>query len=148
MSNLPSRIKKPNRYRREGAAAVEFAVIAPLFLLLLAGIVEFGQVFRIEHALSTASRRAARSAMLVGAETTAIQQKTNDLVVSLIGVEPQDVTVAIAVNGQEGVNVSEAEQGDEISVTVSVPYAEAGLGFFATFFSDATLSSSCLFEHE
>lgn len=148
MSTVPSKVKKMKRQRRQGAAAVEFAVIAPLFLLLLAGIVEFGQVFRIEHALSTASRRGARSAMLVGAETSAIQQNINDLVVTLIGVEPQDVSVAVAVNGQEGVNVSDAEQGDEICVTVSVPYSEAGLGFFATFFSDATLSSNCLFEHE
>ncbi len=148
MSDVSTESVGNRKARRHGAAAVEFAVIAPLFLLMLAGIIEFGQVFRIEHALSTASRRGARAAMLMGADSKTVKKDVSDLVVSLIGVEPEDVTVVVAVEGKETTDVSDADQGDEILVTVSVPYSEAGLGFFATFFSDATLSSNCLFEHE
>lgn len=134
--------------RKRGAAAVEFAVVAPLFLLLLAGIIEFGQVFRIEHTLSTASRRGARTAMLAGAETSAVAAKVVDRVVDMSGIDPSQITVEIAVNGDPNKNLNQAETGDEVSVTVSVPYAEAGLGFFATFFSNATLSANCFFERE
>jgi len=146
----PSRSRTSNKLhkKRRGAAAVEFAVVAPLFLLLLAGIIEFGQVFRIEHHLSTASRRAARTAMFNGAETTAVAAMVEERVEDMTGIDPSQITVEIAVNGDPEINLNQAQTGDEISVTVSVPYAEAGLGFFATFFSNATLSANCFFERE
>ena len=47
--------------REKGAVAVEFALIAPALLLLLAGIVEFAYAFNIQISVTQASREAARS---------------------------------------------------------------------------------------
>ncbi|MCB5281957.1 pilus assembly protein [Arthrobacter sp. AL08] len=43
-----------------GAAAVEFALIVPLLLLLLLGVIEFGRVFNAQLQLSAAARESVR----------------------------------------------------------------------------------------
>ena len=139
-------LKRPKR--RRGAAAVEFAVVAPLFLLLLAGIMEFGQAFRIEHALSSAARRGARSAIVDGTTSKQVIQKVKDHCVETLGVAEKDVTVDVTVNGVSGTELGEANEGDEIRLTVSVPFSEAGAGFYANTLSCAVLSSTCTLEHE
>jgi Flp pilus assembly protein TadG len=127
---------------------VEFAVVAPLFFLLLAGIVEFGQAFQIEHMLSNASRRGARAAIVDGATSSQVQQLVKTHCAQTLTVTEGDVTVEIAVNGSTGADLSQAEEGDEISVTVNISFSEAGVGFFANMFSESTLSSTCNLEHE
>ena len=53
----------------DGATIVEFAVVFPLLLLLLFGIIEFGRFVAVSTAVETASREAARFASAVGAPT-------------------------------------------------------------------------------
>lgn len=49
------------RARRErGAAAVEFALILPLMILLLAGIIDFGRFFYTQNIVVNAAREGAR----------------------------------------------------------------------------------------
>ncbi len=136
------------RRSRRGAAAVEFAVVAPLFLLLLGGIIEFGQAFRIEHAISNASRRGARAGIVDGATSIEIIQNVKAQCSQTLGVSEADVTVQVAVNGDSAADLSQAEEHDEISVTVSIPFSEAGVGFFAKTFSNSVLAATCTFEHE
>ena len=133
---------------RQGAAAVEFAVVLPLFLLLLAGIIEFGQVFRIQHALSNACRRGARSAIVEGATASVLKQKVKQQCNRSFGVSEADVSVEISVNGDPNFDLLQAVQGDEISFTVTVPFAKAGTGFYLAMFSNTDLSSTCILEHE
>lgn len=142
---------KPRRVasrRRRGASAVEFAVVSPLFFLLLAGIVEFGEAFRIEHMLSNACRRGARAAVVDGATSSQVQQLVKTHCVDTLGVSNGDVTVQISVNGNATMPLSSAEESDEIGVTVTVPYSKAGTGFYAMFFSSSNLSATCKLEHE
>ena len=119
-----------------------------LFFLLLAGIVEFGQAFRVQHMLSTASRQGARLAIVSSSTSSQVQQKVETLCVKTLGVSEEDITVEITVNGNVGAELSEAVQGDEIQVAVQVPYSKAGVGFFAYMFSDTILSANCIFERE
>lgn len=44
----------------KGAVAVEFALVIPIFLMLVFGIVEFGRAFNIQVSLSEAARETAR----------------------------------------------------------------------------------------
>jgi Flp pilus assembly protein TadG len=148
MRSLRIRRHTIRRCDRRGAAVVEFAVVAPLFFLLLAGIIEFGQAFRIEHALSNASRRGARAAIFEYTTNSQAKQLVRAHVAKTVGVNEGDVTVDIAVNGSSDGSLSGAEQGDEISVTVSIPFSKAGVGFYANMFSNSTLSSTSILEHE
>lgn len=59
------RISAKGPYVREaGAVAVEFALILPLFLVLVFGIAEFGRAFNIQVSLSEAARQASRYAAI------------------------------------------------------------------------------------
>jgi Flp pilus assembly protein TadG len=117
-------------------------------MLLLAGIMEFGQAFRIEHGLSNAARRGARSAIVDGTTSKQVLQKVKTHCAETLGVAEADVTVDVTINGVSGIELGQAEEGDEIRLTVSVPFSKAGAGFYANTFSSAVLSSACTLEHE
>lgn len=52
-----------SRYRQDGAAIVEFALIAILLFTLLFGILEFGRLFYLYNTVQEVTRRAAREAV-------------------------------------------------------------------------------------
>lgn len=51
---------RPGPGKEEGAVAVEFAFVVPVFLMLVFGIFEFGRAFNIQVSLSQAARESAR----------------------------------------------------------------------------------------
>jgi Flp pilus assembly protein TadG len=51
------------RKKRRGAAAVEFAVVSPLLLLLILGLLEFGRMVMVQQVITNASREGARHAI-------------------------------------------------------------------------------------
>ena len=53
-----------------GAAAVEFAIVAPVLVMLLLGIMEFGRAYNAQVTLSSAAREGVR-VMAIGNNTTA-----------------------------------------------------------------------------
>ena len=58
-----SAIVKPQGLRDDGgASALEFAIIAPVLLLLLFGMIEFGFIFQAQLALTHGAREGARLA--------------------------------------------------------------------------------------
>jgi len=67
-------ILRRSQKKNRGQAIVEFALILPIFILILFGIVEFGMVFNQYLVVTSASREGARIAALGGtdAETVAI----------------------------------------------------------------------------
>jgi hypothetical protein len=46
--------------QERGGVAVEFAIVVPVFLLLVFGIVDFGHAWYMDHLMSNASREGAR----------------------------------------------------------------------------------------
>lgn len=142
------KLPSAHRQRRSGIAAVEFALIAPLFLLLLAGIIELGQVYYIKHSLSVAARRGVRAAIVDGATTSGVTQKVKSDCNLILGVDESKVTVDVGLNGDSAVDLSQADSGDEVSINVSVLFSDVGVGFFANMMSSSLISAGCTFEHE
>lgn len=63
------------KLRREaGGAAAEFAIILPLLMLILFGIVEFGLLLYNKQVLTNASREGARAGIVVGVPKLTDQQ--------------------------------------------------------------------------
>jgi Flp pilus assembly protein TadG len=107
------------RLRSErGAAAVEMAILLPLLILLVFGIVEFSIAFNHKQGLHAAARE--------GARFGALPQNTNDEIVervedALSGVaDPDDVTIAVTPNVDHPCDLQ--PPGARVKVTVSMPW--------------------------
>lgn len=55
-----------------GAVAVEFALIAPVLIMLLLGIMEFGRAYNTQASLSAAAREGVRVMAITGKQSDAI----------------------------------------------------------------------------
>jgi len=102
---------------RRGAAAVEFAVVAPLLFSVVLAILEFGRGMMVAETLAAAARAGCRAASLSGATTASATTIVTSNLTGMTG-----TTVAMTVNGASK-NVSQAVSGDTVAVTVSVPYS-------------------------
>ncbi len=60
---------------REGGAAIEFAIVAPVFLLMMLGVFDIGQMAYAKAILNGAVAKAARDGSLETADTTAADAK-------------------------------------------------------------------------
>jgi Flp pilus assembly protein TadG len=75
-----------------GQSLVEFALVLPVFLLLLIGVTEFGRAWMTRNILTGASREAVRIAAVQGNTATALS-RANDIL-SSAGISGASVNVA------------------------------------------------------
>jgi len=116
----------PARRRREnGQALVELALILPIFLLLLLGIVQFGSVFRDYIALTDATRIGARQASVARSLGGTDQFKTNAVVNTTknaaVNLDPNRVTVTVSPLKVDGVTPG-WEGGGQVTVRAEYPF--------------------------
>lgn len=70
------------RSSERGAAAVEFALVAPVLIALLLGIMEFGRAYNVQVSLSNASREGVR-VMAISNDQAAAKTAAENAAVSL-----------------------------------------------------------------
>lgn len=104
------------RKKRLGVAAVEFAVVAPLFFLLLLGMIEIGRMVMVQQVITNASREGARIAVLDGTTTTDVMNAVGTYL-SSGGVRNATVTIAPDPPSQAGYD-------EPVTVTVRVPFSQ------------------------
>jgi Flp pilus assembly protein TadG len=75
--------------RDRGAAAVEFALLLPLLLLLIFGIVDFGRMLNAKILISEAAREGARAAALAGTGQASAR----------IAIVTQGMPVSVSISG-------------------------------------------------
>ncbi|MEN6406418.1 MAG: TadE/TadG family type IV pilus assembly protein [Thermoguttaceae bacterium] len=107
------------RRNRRGAAAVEFAIVAPLFFLLMFGMVEFGRAIMVQQVLTNAAREGARYAVLDGATSTMAKSKVVSYLTSA-GIAGGSATICNS-SGAE-VEPSTIGYGESVVVSAQVPY--------------------------
>jgi Flp pilus assembly protein TadG len=105
------------RTERRGAAALEFAVVAPVFFLLIFGLVEVGRCLMVQHLLTNAARQGCRVAVIEGKTTADVNTAASNL---LSGQGISGFTTTVQVNGATA-DASTANPGDKITVSISVP---------------------------
>ena len=123
----------PHKVR--AAAIVEFAVVLPVLLAILFGIIEYGYVFMVRQSLQHAAREGGREASLQSSTLSTISAKVDTVMA------PTRITSFTLGYESDAVNCSE-------TVTVSVPYGDVSLtnGFFGM--TDITLEGSCTMAKE
>lgn len=102
---------------RRGAAAVEFAVVAPLFFLIVLAMIELSRGIMVAHQLSDAARIGCRAAAVEGQATAGVQTRVNHYL-DAVGI--RNATVTVQVKGSQA-DASTAKSDDVITVAVSAP---------------------------
>jgi Flp pilus assembly protein TadG len=116
---------------------VEFAIVAPIFFLLIFGMIEFGRVVMVQQLLTNASREGARLGVLNDATSTQVKTKVvNYLAGAKITVTASDVNVVYATDA------SSPGSGESVTVTVSVPFNQVSWLPSPMFLKNKTLSAS------
>ena len=143
--------QKRQNSRRSGQAVVEFALVLPVFLLLLLGVVEFGRIFLRLHLLTNASREGARVASLPGNLEADVQDRVSDLL-EAAGMEAGSWTTNMLVTDRDGIEkaggLADAVQGDRVNCTVASDFQVLTGTFIPGIQGILNLSRSTVFRHE
>jgi len=124
---------------------MEAALVFPIFVLLVFGAVEVGMSLMACNVLASAARHGARTGSVRGSTNTTVSTAMNNIL-STAGIT--GTTTTIKVNGNTA-NVSSAVTGDEIRVTVSVPFSHVS-PFAGSFVISQTapISRTVIMRHE
>src|SRR5438552_5214855 len=115
--------------RQHGAEILEAALVLPIVLSLIFGMVEFAYYFHIEHTVEAACREAARTACVYtnaingdGYQATATQRCNT--ILQGAGIDPAKVSIIYSKTPET------ASPGDDITVTLSTTWGQVGIRLF------------------
>jgi len=117
------------RWRSErGAELIEFAIVLPILVFLIAGIVDFGMMFRTLEAVTNAAREGARVGVLPGYAPVDVQSRV-DAYLASSGLSGTHTTTVVNMPVATGAGTFTAR-----SVNVNYTYQFAVLGAAAPLF--------------
>lgn len=105
MNNLTTRTRRPLRASERGVAAVEFALIVPIVMSVIIGIVEFGWAWNYRTQLNNATQIAARS--------YSIDREWNAARANVTGLAP-------TANVTRSITCTDANAGSAVTITSTV----------------------------
>ncbi len=124
---------------KSGANAVEFAIVVPVLLLIVLGIIQFGIILFTYNNMVQAAREAART--LAVQETTAADAQT--IALNQLGFSGLAFTVTICEPAGPTCSAP-LDPASDVSVMITVPLSEATivdiLGLFSTGDLQATVT--------
>jgi hypothetical protein len=152
---------------RHGTTVVETALVLPVFLLFVLGLIELGHALMVKHVLQSACRQAARIGSTEGHTTAQVQAKT----LSILGsaVDPSDVTVYVknagafdsgsspdtsgtALEALPSIELNDAEPRALFMVRAKVKYKDIAIvpniPYIGNFLDDVTLEGQAFMRHE
>lgn len=119
---------------------VEFAIVAPVFFLVVLGTVEFGRMIMVQQILTNASREGARRAVIEGSTQSEVQSQVSNYLANT-SVNGATVTVAPA-------DLTNLGLGDPVTVSVSVPFESITWTGGSWFLGGTTLQASSTMQAE
>jgi hypothetical protein len=119
---------------------VEFAIVAPIFFLLVLGMIEYGRMVMVQQVITNASREGARRAVLDGATTSDV---TNTVTTYLSNASIEGATVTITPNPP-----GDAEFGEPVTVLVQVDFDQVSWLPSPMYLGDATMSATTVMRRE
>ncbi len=130
------RLKSRQRLKR-AAVAVEMAVVTPVLLTMLFGIIEFGWLFTVRSTMINAAREGARLGSLQGVTASEIVDRTNELLVPMHLEDNCTVSVEMPT-----------EAAPNVTVVVSAP--RSSISLLGNFFNmtSGTVSGSASMRRE
>lgn len=132
------------RLRREnrGVSSVEFALVLPLLLMCLFGVIELGLAWYSKQVITNASREGARAG-IVYTEPKLSQSEIQNVVQTYLNNAGFTQPVTITVSGAGG------DSGESLTVTVNHDYQFSVLpGFVSSMVGNITIGSTTVMRHE
>jgi Flp pilus assembly protein TadG len=126
--------------RRLGAAAVEMAMISPVFLALVLGMIETSRLGMASQLITTAAREGCRVAILPGKVEADVQTRIN-VVLAGSGIPVGTITPTPS-------NWDTSSGGTAITVTISVPYRQVAWFSPSLYLTSATITASATMSSE
>ncbi len=109
--------KKKREYNERGAVLLEFAFVAPILILLVVGIVQFGLIINQQQGLHAAAREGARAASIPDTDLSEIESAVGS---ALNGVPASSVTIEVTpTNGNVAFQPCDGREGDQVTVSVT-----------------------------
>lgn len=116
--NKLHKLRRSSRRVRRGAAVVEFAIVAPIFVLFVFGMIEYGRMVMVQQVLTNASREGARVAVLEGATRDEVLDAVIDYcTASRVPITATNITLTPTDPATAGF-------GDPVTVSLQVPFTE------------------------
>lgn len=125
-----------------GSVLVEFAIILPIFILLILATIEAGWALYIQSTLADAARQGARVAVTQNVGSNVIVSIIDDIVQSA-NIPAGQVSVTITP-----LAISLEPRGTPITIDVSMPYNSASILPAPLFFSTVTLQAQVTMSKE
>jgi Flp pilus assembly protein TadG len=127
----------------DGAIAVEFALLLPMLVMLVAGLLEFGLTLYLQEVITNASREAARAGIVIGNPRPTEEEITHVALAYLENFGASCAGACINVSGAQG------NSGDDLTVRVDLAYRFVILpDFIAGFVGEITLRAITTMKHE
>ncbi|GGO70169.1 TadE/TadG family type IV pilus assembly protein [Nocardioides deserti] len=124
---MTGRRHRERRGKEGGAAAVEFALVLPLLLLLVFGIIQYGLYFWALQGGADAARHAARVSAVGGSITCA--HLASEVGPKLDGFSSGAPTIERSYLDAEGNTAAAVEVGDRVEISVTFPSIDLNLPF-------------------
>jgi Flp pilus assembly protein TadG len=131
-----------------GASAVEFAIVLPVLVMFVFGIIEFGMVFYNKAMITNACREAARAAIVYRTpllDADEMETEVNNVVAKYLA-DQNDPSRTILIPGNTPLPAVDsaklntcANPGDELNVTLSWNHSFIMLPDFLTSFFSGSL---------
>jgi hypothetical protein len=131
---------KSIRKNRRGGMAIEFALTAPIFFLMIFASIEFARVHMIQCAVENSAFEGARRGIIPGATANICKSTTENLLDEArladytVTVDPQSitpltneisVTVDVPITGENGFGITSFMGGRTMSKTIILPREQA-----------------------
>ena len=111
-AQTPVAVGSPERARRQrGAALVEMAIILPVLLVLLLGVIDLGRIFYAYEALANATREGARYCALHPGNQAGTQTRVQ-----------AELNTSMATDVDVTTTCSDLGAGKQITVTATYPF--------------------------
>ncbi len=125
-----------------GASAVEFALLLPVLMMVLFGIIEFGMALYRQSILTNASREGARLGIVLSVPpiTNAAVDAKIDAYLTAAGINPGTVT--------RNTPVLTGGTGSNVTVTLTLPYTYVVLPGLTSITPTINLVAQTVMRHE
>lgn len=103
----------------QGAVAIEFALLAPVLIMLLLGIMEFGRAYNVQTILTNAARDGVRVMAIDDDQTAAVTATVNAADTLSPELEDSDVTIAFQSIPSTTPAPTSCAPGSQVTVTLN-----------------------------